>query len=33
MRTKIEAAWIIGFEKGEHRLLPNGALVYEDNPE
>ncbi len=31
MRTKIEATWIVGHEKGEHRLLRDGVLVYEDN--
>ena len=31
MRTKIEATWIIGHEQGEHRLLRDGVLVYEDN--
>ena len=31
MRTKIDATWIIGHEHGEHRLLRDGVLVYEDN--
>jgi 5-methylthioadenosine/S-adenosylhomocysteine deaminase len=31
MRTKIEATWIVGHENGEHRLLRDGVLVYEDN--
>ncbi len=31
MRTKIEATWIVGHEKGEHRLLRDGVIVYEDN--
>jgi cytosine/adenosine deaminase-related metal-dependent hydrolase len=31
MRTKIEATWIVGHERGEHRLLRDGVLVYEDN--
>ena len=31
MRTKIEATWIVGHEKGEHRLLRDGVLVYEGN--
>ena len=31
MRTKIEASWIVAHEKGKHRLLRDGVLVYEDN--
>jgi 5-methylthioadenosine/S-adenosylhomocysteine deaminase len=31
MRTKIEATWIVGHENGEHRLLRDGVLIYEDN--
>jgi len=31
MRTKIEATWIVGHENGEHRLLRNGVIVYENN--
>jgi 5-methylthioadenosine/S-adenosylhomocysteine deaminase len=31
MRTKIEANWIVGHEKGQHRLLRDAELVYEDN--
>lgn len=31
MRTKIEGGWIVSHENGEHRLLPNGVLVFEDN--
>ena len=31
MRTKIEATWIVAHERGEHALLRDGELVYEDN--
>jgi len=31
MRTKIEATWIVGHENGEHRLIRDGAVVYEGN--
>jgi len=31
MRTKIEATWIVGHEKGEHRLIRDGVVVYEGN--
>lgn len=31
MRTKIEATWIVGHESGEHRLIRDGAVVYEGN--
>jgi 5-methylthioadenosine/S-adenosylhomocysteine deaminase len=31
MRTKIEATWIVGHEHGEHRLLRDGVLVYEND--
>jgi cytosine/adenosine deaminase-related metal-dependent hydrolase len=31
MRTKIKASWIVGHEKGEHRLIRDGVVVYEGN--
>ena len=31
MRTKIEATWIVGHERGEHRLIRDGVVVYEGN--
>ena len=31
MRTKIEATWIVGHESGQHRLIRDGAVVYEGN--
>jgi 5-methylthioadenosine/S-adenosylhomocysteine deaminase len=30
LRTRISATWIVGHEKGEHRLLRDGDVVYED---
>src|ERR1700757_3840837 len=29
MRTKIEATWIVGHERGQHRLIRDGVVVYE----
>jgi cytosine/adenosine deaminase-related metal-dependent hydrolase len=31
MRTKIKATWIVGHEKGEHRFVRDGVVVYEGN--
>ena len=31
MRSKIEASWVIGHERGEHRLIRDGVVVYEDD--
>jgi 5-methylthioadenosine/S-adenosylhomocysteine deaminase len=31
MRSKIEATWIVAHERGQHALLRDGELVYEDN--
>lgn len=31
MRTKIEASWIVGHERGQHQLIRDGAVVYEGN--
>ena len=31
MRTKIEATWIVGHDRGQHRLIRDGAVVYEGN--
>lgn len=31
MRTKIRASWIIGHEKGEHRLIRDGVVVCDGN--
>lgn len=31
MRTKVEASWIVGHERGEHRLIRDGTVVYEGN--
>lgn len=31
MRTRIDATWIVGHERGEHRLLRDGTLVFEGN--
>ena len=31
MRTKIAATWIVAHERGQHALIRDGALVYEDN--
>ena len=31
MRTKIEASWIVGHERGGHTLIRDGAVVYEGN--
>jgi len=31
MRTKIEAAWIVGHERGHHTLIRDGELVFEGN--
>jgi cytosine/adenosine deaminase-related metal-dependent hydrolase len=31
MRTKIEATWIVGHAGGGHRLIRDGAVVYEGN--
>jgi cytosine/adenosine deaminase-related metal-dependent hydrolase len=31
MRTKIEATWIVGHTGGQHRLIRDGAVVYEGN--
>ncbi|MCB1546800.1 MAG: amidohydrolase family protein [Hyphomicrobiaceae bacterium] len=31
MRTKIEATWIVGFDKGEHTLIRDGVVIFEDN--
>jgi 5-methylthioadenosine/S-adenosylhomocysteine deaminase len=31
MRTKIEATWIVAHERGQHALIRDGELVYEDN--
>ena len=31
MRTKIEATWIVGHERGEHQLIRDGVVVYEGN--
>ena len=31
MRTKIEATWIVGHERGQHRLIRDGVVVYEGN--
>ena len=31
MRTKIAATWIVGHDRGEHTLLRDGELVYEDS--
>src|SRR5215469_11327098 len=31
MRTKIEATWIVGHERGQHTLIRDGELVFEGN--
>src|SRR5256886_5130692 len=31
MRIKIEATWIVGYERGQHALVRDGALVFEGN--
>src|SRR2546430_6791777 len=31
MRTKIEATWIVGCERGHHALIRDGELVFEGN--
>ncbi|TMK20539.1 MAG: ethylammeline chlorohydrolase, partial [Alphaproteobacteria bacterium] len=31
MRTKIEATWIVGCERGHHTLIRDGELVFEGN--
>src|SRR5262249_14440024 len=31
MRTKIEATWIVGHERGHHALIRDGELVFEGN--
>jgi 5-methylthioadenosine/S-adenosylhomocysteine deaminase len=31
MRTKIEATWIVGHTKGQHTLIRDGEVVFEDN--
>lgn len=31
MRTKIEATWIVGYAGGQHQLLRDGTVVYEEN--
>src|SRR5258705_2625499 len=31
MRTKIEATWIVGQERGQHQLIRDGVVVYEGN--
>src|ERR1700737_2017229 len=31
MRTKIDATWIVGCERGHHTLIRDGELVFEDN--
>src|SRR5438128_4813981 len=31
MRTKIEATWIVGHERGHHTLIRDGELVFEGN--
>jgi cytosine/adenosine deaminase-related metal-dependent hydrolase len=31
MRTRIDATWIVACEAGRHRLIRDGAVVYEDN--
>src|SRR6516164_7670832 len=31
MRTKIAASWIVGHERGQHALIRDGVLVYENN--
>src|SRR5580765_1252798 len=31
MRTKIEATWIVGHERGQHQLIRDGVVVYEGN--
>ncbi len=31
MRTKIKASWIVGYERGEHRLWHDAELVFEDD--
>jgi cytosine/adenosine deaminase-related metal-dependent hydrolase len=31
MRTKIEASWIVSHDRGQHRLIRDGVVVYEGN--
>ena len=31
MRTKIEATWVVGHERGQHQLIRDGVVVYEGN--
>jgi 5-methylthioadenosine/S-adenosylhomocysteine deaminase len=31
MRTKIEASWIVAHERGQHALLRDGVVVYQNN--
>src|SRR5262249_60209055 len=31
MRTKIDATWIVGHERGHHTLIRDGELVFEGN--
>ena len=30
MRTKIDSSWIVGHDNGEHRLIRDGVIVFED---
>ncbi|MGI9305232.1 MAG: chlorohydrolase family protein [Gammaproteobacteria bacterium] len=31
MRTRIDASWVVGHEKGQHTLVRDGVVVYEDD--
>src|SRR5437667_10911126 len=31
MRSKIEATWVVGYERGQHTLLRDAAVVFEGN--
>src|SRR5262249_52391689 len=31
MRSKIEATWVVGHERGHHTLIRDGEVVFEDN--
>ena len=30
MRTKIDSSWIVAHDNGEHRLIRDGVIVFED---
>ena len=31
MRTLIRGGWIVGYQNGQHAILPNGVVIVEDD--